>query len=69
MKVEKHANHNVPKYCIQSLLAASAEDTALIFEDLQDTVYGSLIQILSTGTLYSDCTHFHQDSKIYILTK
>ena len=68
-KVEQHPNHNVPKYCIQSLLGASPEDVVPLFEYLQDTVYGSLIQILNTGTHYNDCTHFHQDSKIYTLTK
>ena len=33
-KVEQHPNGNVPKYCIQSLLAAPAADTTQIFEHL-----------------------------------
>lgn len=68
-KVERHSNHNVPKYCIQSLLAAGPEDTTPIFEHLKSTVYGSLLQILNTGTHYGDCPHFHQDSKMYTLIK
>lgn len=68
-KVEQHSNHNVPKYCIQDLLAANPNDTAILFEQLEDTVYSSLVQILNTGTHYTDCTHFHQDSKIYKLTR
>jgi hypothetical protein len=30
-KVEQHTNHNVPKYCIQSLLAATPAHTTPIF--------------------------------------
>jgi hypothetical protein len=68
-KVEQHPNHNVPKYCIQSLLAAPPADVTPIFQHLPDTVYRSLVQILNTGTHYNDILHFHQDSKIYTLTK
>lgn len=64
-KVESHTNNNVSKYCIQSLLTADLAVTASLFECLPNTVYGSLIQILNSGTHYHDCSFFHEDSKWY----
>lgn len=58
-KVEEHTNQNVTKYCIQSLLTASAPATATLFHCLPNTVYGSLIQILNNGSHYHDCVFFH----------